>query len=56
VKAIQSSFDTNPEICPDCGDKMIESVVFSFNADDEWRKLWKTHLLIGGYFRMKPGP
>ncbi len=56
AKAIESSFDTNPEICPDCGAEMIESVVYSHNADAEWRNLWKSHLLIGGYFRMKRGP
>jgi len=54
--AIEHSFDTNPEICPDCGAYMIESVVFAYFADREWRKLWKTHLLHGGYFRMKKGP
>jgi len=56
AKAIESSFDANPKFCPDCGAEMIGSAVFSFNADDEWRKLWKTHLLVGGYFRMKRGP
>ncbi|OHD64914.1 MAG: hypothetical protein A2176_04750 [Spirochaetes bacterium RBG_13_51_14] len=56
AKAIESSFDANSEICPDCGTEMFESVVFSYFADREWRKLWKTHLLIGGYFRMKRGP
>ncbi|TFH38590.1 MAG: IS91 family transposase [Chrysiogenales bacterium] len=56
AKAIQSSFDTNPKLCPDCGAQMIESVVFAYFADREWRKLWKTHLLVGGYFRMKRGP
>ncbi len=54
--AIEHSFDTNPEICPDCGAYMAESVVFAYFADREWRKLWKTHLLVGGYFRMKKGP
>ena len=54
--AIQSSFDKNPEICPDCGAEMIESAVFAYEADRAWRKLWKTHLLYGGYFRMKHGP
>jgi hypothetical protein len=34
---------------------MIESAVFTFFADRELRKLWKTHLLYGGYFRMKKG-
>ena len=56
AKAIHSSFDKNPELCPDCGTEMIESSVFAFFADREWRKLWKTHLLHGGYFRMKKGP
>ena len=55
AKAIESFFGTNPEICTDCGAEMIRSAVFSYNADDEWRKLWKTHLLAGGYFRMKRG-
>jgi hypothetical protein len=54
--AIENSFDTNPEICPVCGKDMIPSVVFSFFAEKEWRSLWKTHLLINGYFRMKRGP
>ncbi len=64
AKAIQSSFDKNPELCPDCGaplrqaqgKEMIESSVFAFFADREWRKLWRTHLLHCGYFRMKKGP
>jgi hypothetical protein len=56
ARAIESSFDKNPEKCPDCGTDMIESVAFAFFADREWRKLWKTHLLFGGYFRMKKGP
>jgi len=56
AKAIESSFDENPEICPDCGAEMIESAVFSYEADRQWRKLWKTYLLYGGYFRMKRGP
>lgn len=56
ARAIQSSFDKNPEKCPDCGADMIESVIFAFFADREWRRLWKTHLLYGGYFRMKKGP
>jgi hypothetical protein len=56
AKAIQSSFDTNPEVCPDCGAIMVESAVFSYFADREWRKLWRTHLLYAGYFRMKRGP
>ncbi|MBN1495147.1 MAG: transposase, partial [Spirochaetes bacterium] len=54
--AIEHSLDTNPEICPDCGAHMIESVVFAYFADREWRKLWKTHILHAGYFRMKKGP
>jgi len=56
ARAIENSFDTNPELCPDCGAEMVGSAVFSYNADNEWHKLWKTHLLIGGYFRMKKGP
>jgi len=43
-------------ICPDCGAEMIESAVFLYSADREWRKLWKMHLLYGGYFRMKRRP
>jgi hypothetical protein len=42
--------------CPDCGAQMIESTVFSYFADREWRRLWRTHLLYAGYFRMKRGP
>jgi hypothetical protein len=42
--------------CPDCGTDMLESAVFAFFADREWKKLWKTHLLVGGYFWMKKGP
>jgi hypothetical protein len=56
AKAIENSFDIDPELCPDCGTKMIESAVFSYRADREWRKLWRTHLLFGGYFRLKRGP
>ena len=54
--AIEHSFYKNPELCPDCGAEMIESAVFSYYADREWRKLWKTHMLYQGYFRMKHGP
>jgi hypothetical protein len=43
-------------ICPECGAKMIESAVFSCQADREWKKLWRTHLLHRGYFRLKRGP
>ncbi|MBN2078917.1 MAG: hypothetical protein JW838_08120 [Spirochaetes bacterium] len=56
TKAIQGSFDTDPENWPECGAQMIESFVYAYFADREWRKLWKTHLLVGGYFRMKRGP
>lgn len=56
ARAIENSFDTNLEICPVCGKDMIPSVVYSFFAEKEWRSLWKTHLLINGYFRMKKGP
>ncbi|OGO16779.1 MAG: hypothetical protein A2Z02_01185 [Chloroflexi bacterium RBG_16_48_7] len=42
--------------CPDCDADRIESAVFSYFAGSEWRTLWKTHLLVGGYFRMKRGP
>ncbi|MBN1497705.1 MAG: hypothetical protein JXA07_13095 [Spirochaetes bacterium] len=54
--AIEHSCETNPEICPYCGAHMIESVVFAYFAEREWRKLWKTHLLHACYFRMKKGP
>jgi hypothetical protein len=55
AKAIQSSFDKNPELFPDCCAEMIESAIFAFFADRERRKLWKTHIIFGGYFKMKKG-
>jgi hypothetical protein len=43
AKAIEHSFEKNPEVCPECSTYMIRDVVFSFQADKEIKKLAKTH-------------
>lgn len=50
VKAIEHSFEKNPEVCPECSSVMIRDIVFSFSADREMRKLIKTHRIYRGYF------
>ena len=54
--AIENSFNKNPELCPDCGSTMRPSLVFSFFVEEEMKKLWRSHVLYKGYFRMKRGP
>ncbi len=50
VKAVEHSFEKNPEKCPECSTFMLVDVVFSFNADKEIKKLVKTHGIVKGYF------
>jgi hypothetical protein len=50
-KAIEKSFNTNPEICPDCMALMIKDTVYSFLAEREMNKLVKTHGIRDGYFK-----
>ncbi len=50
AKAVEHSFEKNPEICPHCSTFMIREVVFSFLADKEIKKLVKTHGIEKGYF------
>ena len=51
AKAIEHSFQKNPEICPDCLALMIKDTVYSFMADAEIKKLVKTHGIRDGYFK-----
>jgi len=50
AKAVEHSFEKNPEICPECSTFMVRDVVFSFLADREIKKLVKTHGIVKGYF------
>ena len=50
AKAVEHSFEKNPEMCPNCSAYMIRDVVFSFLADKEIKKLVKTHGIEKGYF------
>lgn len=50
AKAVEHSFEKNPEICPNCSAFMIRDVVFSYLADKEIKKLVKTHGIEKGYF------
>ncbi len=55
--AIEHSFETNPEQCPDCGARMFPSVVFSGFSEKVWYRIWRECSLYKGYFRpMKRGP
>ena len=51
AKAIEKSFNANPEICPDCMALMIKDTVYSFLADSEMKKLVKTHGIRNGFFK-----
>ena len=51
AKAIENSFQKNPEVCPDCLKYMIKDTVYSFRADNVIKRLVKTHAIIGGYFK-----
>jgi len=51
AKGIEHSFQTNPEVCPDCLTFMVKDTVYSFLADIEIKKLVKTHGIINGYFK-----
>lgn len=37
--AIEHSFETNPEQCPDCGARMLPSVVFATFAEKAWHRI-----------------
>ena len=50
ARAIEHSFLKNPEICPQCSAVMRKETVFSFFADKEIRKLFRTHEIEEGYF------
>lgn len=50
TKVVENSFEANPEICPECLTFVIRDVVFSFQADKEIKKLFKTHGIMKGYF------
>jgi hypothetical protein len=50
AKAIEHSFEKNPEKCPKCSSDMTKDVVFSFYADKEIKKLVTTYVIIKGYF------
>jgi len=52
--AIQTCFQKNPELCPDCGAVMAARVVFAFAADTLVRRMQKTQCLVQGYFRRRP--
>lgn len=54
--AIANSFKQDPEKCPDCGSTMQCSIVYSSRAEAELQAIWKTHWLVGGYFRLNRGP
>jgi len=51
AKAVERSFNKNPEKCPECGSFMSKETVFSFFADREMNKLVKTHMIVKGYFK-----
>jgi hypothetical protein len=51
AKAIENSFQNNPEVCPDCLKYMIKDTVYSFRADNVINRLVKTHAIIGGDFK-----
>jgi hypothetical protein len=48
--AIKYSFEGNSELYPKCRTPMIRSMVFSFYAVRQAKKLWRTHACIDGYF------
>ena len=51
AKAIENSFQKNPEVCPDCLKYMVKDTVYSFRADNVIKRLVKTHAIVGGYFK-----
>jgi len=46
--AVENSFESKPELCPECGTAMIKDVVYSFYADKALKSLIKTHRIIKG--------
>jgi hypothetical protein len=49
--AISNSFEADPESCPDCGETMLRSLVFSFQARKLERNLRRQYNFHEGYFR-----
>ncbi len=54
--AIEHSFTADPEKSPDCGNKMLPSVVYGYHAENVWYRMRREYFLYKGYFRMKSGP
>jgi predicted RNA-binding Zn-ribbon protein involved in translation (DUF1610 family) len=50
AKAIEHSFNKQPEKCPECNQQILHDTVFSSLADKEIRRIMKTHDLVNGYF------
>jgi hypothetical protein len=50
AKAVEHSFNKDPVKCPECTCSMKLDTVFSFFADNEIKKLVKTHVIVKGYF------
>ncbi len=50
AKAIEHSFNKQPEKCPECNGQMQLDTVFSSFADKEIHRIMKTHALVNGYF------
>ena len=53
ARAIEHSFNKEPEKCPECNQKMLHDTVFSSFADKEILRIMKTHRLEKGYFIQK---
>ena len=56
TEAIEHSFNKNPGICPDCGNTMSLTFVYSSFAEFYMKRIRKTHILTAGYFRLIRGP
>lgn len=50
AKAIEHSFNKQPEKCPECNQQMQLDTVFTSLADKEIHRIMKTHDLVNGYF------
>jgi hypothetical protein len=53
AQAIENSFDTKPQNCPDCSNRMQLTLVYSQNTMEGLRV---THIFLNGYFRPKARP
>ena len=51
AKAIEHSFNTKPNFCPDCKRQMELKVVYSNSSFNEITKMKASHDLINGYFK-----